>query len=339
MGRPVQPLSYRDQKRYTGSTDQLYSVRRLQLSEGGGDQMRLIDVKTAGGLQALFLESRALDLYELRYKGVNIGFASKNGLLSGRVMPGCDAFASSWPGGMLATCGLRNTGPACEHDGEVHPVHGQIGAMPAEQVGIQLDPEAGTLTLTGQMRESALFGHNLVLKRKLTLPLFGASIHWEDTVQNEAAEPEPLFLLYHFNFGHPFLGPELQMQFAPGEVIPRTEAAAGGLAEHDLISEPVDGCPEQVFFHLPLPGSKPEENVRLVRPDLRMAASLTWQRSELPWLVQWKSMKTGDYALGIEPSTSRIRGREQELLAGYDQIIKPYDTWQFHLRLEMESLD
>ncbi len=339
MSRSVLPLGYRDQKRYTGSSDQLYSVRRLQLSEGGGDQMRLIEVQTAGGLQALFLESRALDLYELRFKGVNIGFGSKNGLLSGRVVPGCDTFAASWPGGMLATCGLRNTGPDCEYNNTYHPIHGQIGAMPAEQVSVQLDPEQGTVTLSGQMRESALFGHNLLLKRKLILPLFGSSIRWEDTVQNEAAEPEPLFLLYHFNFGYPFLSPELQLQFAPGEVIPRTDEAARGLAEHDQISEPVDGCPEQVFFHQPLPGSKPEETVRLVRPDLRMAASLTWLRSELPWLVQWKSMKSGDYALGIEPSTSRIRGREQEMLAGYDQIIKPYDQWQFHLQLAMESLD
>ena len=76
MSRSVLPLGYRDQKRYTGSSDQLYSVRRLQLSEGGGDQMHLIEVQTAGGLQALFLESRALDLYELRFKGVNIGFGS-----------------------------------------------------------------------------------------------------------------------------------------------------------------------------------------------------------------------------------------------------------------------
>ena len=70
-------------------------------------------------------------------------------------------------GGMLATCGLRNTGPDCETDDGYHPLHGLIAGVPAEQLAIQADPEQGVLAISGQMRESALFGHNLLLQRKI----------------------------------------------------------------------------------------------------------------------------------------------------------------------------
>jgi hypothetical protein len=338
MKLPDYELDHREILRHTGSPDQLYNVRRLQLTEGSGAGMRLIEVCTAAGMRAVFCESRALDLYELHFKGTNIGFLSKNNLINDRVRPVGGAFISTWPGGMLATCGLRNTGPDCEADGEYHPLHGLIGGMPAEQVAIKADQEQGTLEISGQMRESALFGHNLLLQRKITIPLQGSSISWHDTVLNQAAEPEPLFLLYHFNFGYPFLSPDLQLHFPPGQVLPRSAEAEKGLTEYAQISEPIDGYAEQVFFHLQLPGSAPEETVRLVRSDLRMAAALTWSRVELPWLIQWKSMKSGDYALGIEPSTSRIRGRDLELREGYDQVIKPFDKWHYHLRLELETL-
>lgn len=339
MKKTENRLDYREQLRHTGSIDQLYSVRRLQLTEGSGAGMRLVEVCTAAGMRAVFCENRALDLYELHFQGTNIGFLSKNNLINDRVRPINGLFTGTWPGGMLATCGLRNTGPDCAVDDEYHPMHGLIAGVPAEQLAIKADPEQGIVEISGQMRESALFGHNLLLQRKITIPIFGSTVFWHDTVINQAAEAEPLFLLYHFNFGYPFLSPDLQLHFPPGQVIARTPEAEKGLTEYDQISEPIDGYAEQVFFHRQLPGSDAEATVRLVRSDLRLAAALTWSRSELPWLVQWKSMKSGDYALGIEPGTSQLRGRATELAEGYDQTIKPFEKWQYHLRLELETLD
>jgi len=340
MSEENECLSYREQLRHTGSTGQLYSVRRWQLCEGAGDGLRMIEVCTAAGLRALFCESRALDLYELQYKGVNIGFQSKNGLLGSRALPVApNSFAPTWPGGMLATCGLRNTGSDCQTESEYFPAHGRINSAVAGNIVIDCDPEQGRLVIGGRIGESALFGPNLVLKRQITIPLNGSTITWQDEVLNLAAEEEPVFLLYHFNFGYPFLGPKLQLHFPQGQIIPRTEVAKSGLSEYDQICEPVDGYPEQVFFHLPLPGGEPEQEIRLVRPDLRLTASLKYSAAELPVLVQWKSMKSGDYALGIEPSTSKIRGRAAELADGYDQIIKGYGRRAFHLSLSLTSLD
>ena len=329
---------YREDLRHTGSTDQLYSVRRLQLVEGAGEGLRLIEVCTSAGLRAVFCESRALDLLELHFKGVNIGFSSKNGWISGRVLPVEGAFTPSWPGGMLATCGLRNAGPDNRTGQEYHPLHGWIGGMAAEHVGIDIDREEGKLVISGQMRESALFGCHLLLERHISIPLTGSSITFSDTVLNLAAESEPIFLLYHFNFGFPFLGPELALEFMPGQVIPRTEIARAGLAEYDRIVEPVDGYEEQVFFHLPLPADGPDREVRLTRRDLGITAMMQFSSAELPVLIEWKSMKSGDYALGIEPSTSMIRGRAEELVHGYDQDVEGFGKRSFTVKLELTQI-
>ncbi|HBP38573.1 MAG TPA: DUF4432 domain-containing protein [Clostridiales bacterium] len=336
MSQSEPTLSYLEQLRHVGSLEQLYFVRRLTLQEGPGAGVRLIEVGTSAGLRAVFCESRALDLYELNYRGVNLGFLSKNGLIAGRVQNVEGEFTPTWPGGCLVTCGLRNAGNPCRHNGEYHQAHGRIAGMPAEQVSVDLDPQNGKLVIKGVMRESALFGHNLILRRRIEIGLQGASVSWQDTVENQAAEAEPVIMLYHFNFGYPFLSPALQLSFPAGQVIPRTDAAKKGLAEFDQICEPVDGYPEQVFFHLPHAVGTAESLVRLHNPHLGLTANLTFDKNELPVLVQWKSMKSGDYALGIEPGTSRIRGRAEELADGYDQILPGFGQRNFHLSLKLE---
>ncbi|NLW10461.1 MAG: aldose 1-epimerase family protein [Clostridiaceae bacterium] len=335
---------------WTGSTDQYFSIRRLILADGPAAGMNLIEVITAGGIRALINESRALDIYELHYRGVNLGFQSKNGLagpVSNWVTPG--EFARTWPAGFLATCGLRNTGPDTEAADGYHPLHGRIGQTAAERVGITVDEDKMQLIITGYIRESALFGHHLVMERTIAFDLKGAKISYSDKIINHAAEAEPVFLLYHINFGFPFLSPALECNYPEGDVLPRTDEAAVNLAEHTKIIAPVDGKPEQVFFHMPvgvdvsvdaaLPldrypqaGSASDEaQVKLLNRELGIAAAMSWKWSELPVLSQWKSMKAGDYALGIEPGNTLIRGRKTELeldsvplVAGHSSITKGF---------------
>lgn len=330
------PLSTPDLIRQVGSIDQLYSARRLALAEGPGEGLRLIEVCTAAGLRALFLEGRALDLYELHFRGVNLGFMSKNGLSGGRVTSSPGDFARTWPAGFLATCGLRNTGPDCTTDGEYHPLHGRIAGAAAERVSVELDLPGNRLLIRGQMRETALFGHQLVLNRQIEIRLDQPAIAWQDRVDNLTPVNEPLFLLYHFNFGYPFLSPKLQLHFPPGSVLPRNEEARQGLAAFDQITPPMDGCEEQVFFHQPLPANPADAAVRLVNTQLGISARLSYNATELPVLAQWKSMRSTDYALGIEPGTSHIRGRAEELAAGYEQAVPAFGSRTFNLKLELQ---
>lgn len=342
---------------WTGSTDQCFSVRRMIISDGPAAGMNMIEVITAGGIRALINESRALDIFELSYKGINLGFQSKNGLAGpgvNWVTPG--EFARTWPGGFLATCGLRNTGPDTEAADGYHPLHGRIGQTAAERVGIYVDEEKMQLEITGSVRESALFGHHLVMVRTISFDLQGAKIAYSDRIYNHAAEAEPLFLLYHINFGYPFLSPALNCKYPAGDVLPRTEEAAANIEQHTMISAPVDGKPEQVFFHLPsgigasVDGKLPLERypqsgtaadgaqVRLENTELGLAAVLSWKWSELPVLTQWKSMKSGDYALGVEPGNTLIRGRKAELELDSVPVLAAHSSISMGFVLDCETI-
>lgn len=332
-----QPLSEQQQQdlRQTGSTEQLAAVRKMTVREGAGSGLHLIEVKNSAGLHAWFNESRALDLLELTIDGINIGFLTKNGLQQGRALAVPGDYARMWSGGMLATCGLRNTGPAnTDHAGEYHPQHGTILHTAAEQVSTFVDETTREILIRGLVRESALFGPHLQLERTIRIPLDRAELIWEDRLCNLSAEPEPVFLLYHFNFGWPFLSPELQLTFPPAEVIPRNEDAVQGLAEHTGITCPSDGQPEQVFFHYLLPDTTHESAcVRLHHPGYGLSAVLRYEPEKLPVLTQWKSMKSGDYALGIEPGTSQLMGRTAEIDAGRQTLLPAFSSYTVPLSL------
>ncbi len=321
--------------RCTGSTEQLAAVRRMSVREGAGSGLQLIEVKNGAGLHAWFNESHALDLLELTIDGINIGFMTKNGLQQGRALALPGDYARLWSGGMLATCGLRNTGPANTDDGgEYHPQHGTILHAAAEEVSAWIDQPNREILIRGLIRESALFGPHLRLERTIRVPLDSAKITWEDRLCNLSAEPEPVFLLYHFNFGWPFLSPELQLTFPPAEVIPRNGDAIRGLAEHSMITPPSDGEPEQVFFHYLLPGTTSvPASVRLHHPGYGLSAVLRYDPEILPVLTQWKSMKSGDYALGIEPGTSQLRGRAAEIADGRSLSLPAFSSFSVPLSL------
>ena len=290
----------------------VYGARRVMLTNGRGQGQKLVEVKTSAGLRASFLEDRCLDILDMEYKGINLAFLSKNGVISAALTyPDSDGFLKYWTGGFLSTCGLRNTGPSCCVDGEFFPLHGRIGLTPAEEVNVCVN--ANEIIITGKVRETALFGCNLEMERKITIPADGAQITVNDIIYNLAPEEETIFLLYHINFGFPFLSEELDIKFPEGDVKGRTDLAQQNIHHRAKFTPPIDGEPEVVFFYQP---AEKNAKVTLTNQKLGIKASMCYDSLKLPVLSQWKCMRAGDYALGIEPGTSFIRGRKEELENG-----------------------
>ena len=144
---------------------QLAGVSRGEYRGGKADGLRFFDVKTGSGLAYTVLPGRCLDIASLSYRGVNISFMAKNGIVApehGAPMPG--NFGNYITGGMMFTCGLLNAGPECtDTDGSFHPAHGRIGITPAEQAcgSAFWEGDDYVLECSGLMRESQLFGHHL----------------------------------------------------------------------------------------------------------------------------------------------------------------------------------
>ncbi|MFR1434917.1 MAG: aldose 1-epimerase family protein [Acutalibacteraceae bacterium] len=323
--------------RLAGCPEQLYGITRMTLEEGRGRGMAVYDLETGGGLRCTVLADNGLDIGRLTYRGVPVSFLSKNGIVSPYAHhPFEEEFLHTFPGGMLYTCGLLSAGPAGRDGGVWHPLHGRYHSIPADQcAGTE---ENGCLKITGRVRETQLFGHALELRRTIEAPVGGSELCIIDTLENQTPEPIEYMVLYHMNFGYPFLSPALRLVLPDGTTTtPRNEDAAAGLGRERTFCAPVDGAAEQVFFHK-VPGEDGFGQVRAENPELGFGAEVCWSLGSLPVLAQWKCMRSGEYVLGIEPSNSYIMGRAAERENGTIGHLAPFESRRMEVRLRFYPL-
>jgi len=316
---------------YVNHPMQAYTLRKVTISEGKAKGTSVIEICTAAGLQVDLLPDAGLDIGQVRFKGVNMSYICKNGYDSpAAIMPYETEFMNTYPGGLMYTSGLRTTGGA-HRDGDTwHPTHGRYHSLQAEQVCACV--EDNTIIVSGVMRETALFGHALELKRTISIPVFGSEITVTDRLQNVAHLPEEYAILYHCNFGYPLLSEKSHLEFPENrKVTARTPFAENLLGKEHTFDVPIPGEEERVFFH-----ENMERWVRLVNPELGARMTMTWSET-LPILAHWRSMASGDYALGLEPTNTYIMGRKAERENGTLAVLKPFETVENQVKFSFEA--
>lgn len=241
-----------------------------------------------GQLELLFNKDNALDIVWAKYKGVNLSFLSKNGLNDSS-----RDFVSNFEGGFLYTCGMDNISGCVSGK----PVHGSLHYAKAENVHAYIEGEK--IILCGTVAERALFGKRLLLHRRYEVTKNSLLI--SDTVENADYKDTEYVLLYHVNYGYPFLDESLKIDIPAVQSDPLTEIATKRKADIFRITPPIDGGEEDVYYHTLEKGC-----VRLENPDLGIAVEMCYDTQDFPVTLEWKSMISGDYALGIEPALSRF---------------------------------
>ncbi|MEA4822518.1 MAG: aldose 1-epimerase family protein [Clostridiaceae bacterium] len=323
-----------DLYRYAGDASQFYGVRRVTYTDGCARGLAAIEVTSGAGLQFSVLEGRGLDLYEMTYKGVNLSFRTKNGLVSGErfsTVPG--EFCRTMNGGMMFTAGFSNVGGDVTEGGVYYPAHGRADGAAASEVYAVTDDEDCSIEIGGKLRESQLFAENLHLTRRIRTNAASPEITIDDTLENLSTRPADIAILYHCNLGYPFLNEGVKIYRSGHEVTPRNEDAAAGLSAYDVMSAPLDNVPEQVFFQKNLPAADGCATVLAVNEQLGLGFYVRYNVDALPHFSQWKSMAAGDYALGLEPSNNLLRGRVDERAAKGLTTIEPFTSVQYHVVL------
>ena len=93
----------------------------------------------------------------------------------------------------------------------------------------------------------------------------------------------------------------MKVHFPKCEVIPRTDLYPRG-ADATVMTLPVDGFSSMCFSASPK--GRTESSPSRWKTRACIGVRLTYENENLPVLVQWKSMRSGDYALGIEPANT-----------------------------------
>ncbi|MDF2614364.1 MAG: hypothetical protein K0S71_2150 [Clostridia bacterium] len=329
-------ISKKELLKKIGNIEQVASIKPFEMSEGRAKGIKAFDVSNGGGLDFTVLESKCLDLLNMKYKGINLSFLSKPGLVAPEYFnPAEGEFLRYFQGGMLYTCGLSNIGVPCKDGDEAHSLHGRISHTPAEKVSIvsEWQDEDYIMKLTGEMREAAHFKENLVLKREIMTKLGSKSVEIHDIVENQGQEEQPVMLLYHFNFGYPLLDEKSRVVVPKNKILPRTEIAKQNIIDFEKMSEPIDQFNEHVFYIESESDDNGDTYAALINDELGLGVYVKYNVKQLPILVEWKSMASGDYALGLEPGNHYLEGRDAERKNGTLKTLGPFEKMAFDVEI------
>ncbi|MFW6138622.1 MAG: DUF4432 family protein, partial [Spirochaetota bacterium] len=170
------------------------------------------------------------------------------------------------------------------------------------------------ITLKGKMREAKAMAENVSLTRTVETRMGWKKFILKDLVYNHGFEPQPLLMLYHFNFGFPLLSPSAQIVGPVEKTEPRDQQAEKdrGVEQCMEVPEPVRGYQEKVFFHTLKAGEDGSTFMGLVNPKTQgkaLGVVLRFNLNQLPCLTEWKMPRKGFYVLGLEPGTAPPLGR------------------------------
>ncbi len=265
---------------------QLAYIRRFTLNEGKEAGLKIVEVNN-GKLRFLLNESKALDMSQLWHNGTNISFLSKNGLTAANL-----PFSRRFEGGMLYTCGLDSVGAR-----EGYDLHGTLHNLPAKVLSTVCNEEE--ISVIAEVEDGELFGKDLLLRRTVKTKCGSEEVTVEDTLFNRGYRDEEYCLLYHINLGYPMLDKGVNIEAEEEEVTPRTAWAKEREGDRKVFTADVPNEEERCYF---IKHKTP--CVTVTNEKLGKRFTLNYSQETLPCFVQWCSSASGDYALGLEPSTT-----------------------------------
>ena len=334
----------------TGFNDKISNIAQLGgietsvLDNGAGRGTRIAWVNTGAGLRFKVVIDRAMDIYDCTFNNTNVTWLSHTGITAPQPFSdgGLD-WLRTFGGGLLTTCGLAHTGgPETDEFGS-RGLHDEISNQVAEiESIIQPDPWAGKMdmSITGKIKQTKALGPNLELRRTITATLGKPGLRIHDEITNRGNTGAPHMLLYHFNFGWPLVDAGTQLLWQ-GTWQPREGNANKIFNDGNNFKL----CPPPLYEH----SGRGEEvamidiehdandqcTCGLYNAKLQLALSLTFNKKQLPWLINWQHWGKNEYVTGLEPSTNTLVGqakaREQKELI----FLQPFETRSYDLKIDV----
>ncbi len=337
-------MSRRELMKHVGDLSQMARIVDFRFGSGRAEGMRGYEVVNGSGLSFTVLPSRCLDISFASYKGIPLSFISKAGLSAPSFFEKEQlGFLRTFTCGLITTCGLTYMGAPCEDEGEELGLHGRISHIPAQNCNAFTSWEGDDLVfcIRGQVRESAMFGTNMVLNREITTHLGSPEIHIKDTIVNEGFETSPFMLMYHCNFGYPVLGRSTRLFMDSDTVRSRDPRAEEGIREWNEFDEPQHGFTEQLYYFDVKPDQDGYASAVIENPDLLISGlriRLKFRKDTLPYCSEWKQIGEGDYVLGIEPGNWLPEGRAKARERGELRSLQPGESVTTELIFQVEEL-
>jgi hypothetical protein len=229
-------------------------------------------------------------------------------------------------------------------DGVSLGLHGRIGNVAAQDVAVRKEWKGDDyeITIEGTMLEASPFRDlNMSLRRVISTCLGSRRIQIHDVVSNKGFVPQPVMMLYHFNFGFPLVSGNTKVIGPIEKTEGRDEVSRRNDGELNCLNleEPSENYPSQVFFHKMKADKEGKTFGALVNKDRGdgkpIAVVLRYNMNQLPYFTECKIMKNGFYFLALEPGTVVPLGRKALKERGEILYLKGLSEYEIEIEIEM----
>lgn len=311
----------------TGSLSQFAGVQLSTLADGVERGIRRLEFRTGSGLRFTVLIDRAMDIAECEHSGRAIGWHSPSGFRHPALHDYEGEGGLGWfrsMSGLNITCGLDHT--LFMHDDPAghyrygprksvsSSLHGRIGTIPARLTGYgeTWTGDECVLWAEGIVQQATVFGEDLHLIRRIEATVGGDEIRLHDRVVNHGFYRTPHMYCYHINVGHPVVAQGARYVAPIRDVLWAAHAdqyRAQGVGYRTLPA-PIANFHEQVWQHDMQPDASGRVNVAIVNDRIGFGFEVETLKSQFPCMYEWQNLHAGHYAVGIEPSTNHVLGKD-----------------------------
>lgn len=319
-----------------GSMSQLAGVRKMTLSDGNEKGVETYIFKTGSGFNFTVLADRGLDISAADWNGRSLAWHSSTGDVAPQFFePEGLRWLRSFYGGLVCTCGMTTAGAPSVDEGEELGLHGRYSHTPAREVcyGANWVDDDYEIWVEGKIRQTRVFGENLLLTRRVSSKLGDDRLFIQDTVENQAYKTSPFMLLYHINGGFPAVDTDSVLLSPTVGTTPRDADAEIEKELYYKFPAPTPGFKERVYYHDV--ASDPEGVVYTALANKKMGFGfyVKYNKNELPVFTEWKMNNQGTYVVGMEPANCHVEGRAKERQRGTLQFIEPGEIRQINLEI------
>ena len=295
-----------------------------------------IEVSSVSGIRFSVEPFRGLDISSLSYRGVDIAYMAPAGVRHPDVFDySADSFEGNMFFGMLTTCGLENAGPSCTDDeGIYYSKHGSLDYSIADGIHISFSEDGKRLLIEGAVMDCRFSMHHFVFKRRIMFSADDCLIGIEDKVDNPG-EADQICLMYHYNFGAPFLSPCCRLSIPYASAVPKNAAAAKEAESILSVKEPSPANEPHVFYM-----SFPEEamhKVSIFNPELGIDAELSFSGDTLPCMDLWKCLRPERFVMAFEPCNAFPYGRTMQRVKGNADYMENSESRIFRSCLQIKG--
>jgi hypothetical protein len=250
---------------------------------------------------------------------------------------------------VVVRCGLESNGAPCSdvivnNMGQRTEVpvtlHGRIANAPASYVEVQVsDGDRPEIAVVGRVEESGLFLPRLRLTARISTVAGANGFTIDDEVTNLRGVEDEMELLYHCNFGPPFLEAGSVLEVPARMVAPRDARAAEDIETCDTYRGPTAGYVEQCYWYEPLGDDAGDTCAMLRNATGNAAVVVRFNRNELPCFTQWKNTASVEdgYVTGLEPATNYPNAKPFERSQG--RVVQLPAGGSYRARVVLEVLD